>query len=226
MSLDLNALDKLGIDIENRLQNKLKHKELENLLMKMVSKMNMKKLAKLLCDKNYFSINELLTALEKIDKNKLMELIDEPKDEKEMAIPVIRELKERGYKVAQEVPLPKVGRAKPRKMDVAGYRKKGIARRVSVFGVELKAKATRNAIDSAFSQARDYLDYCEQVVVAFSPLMYLKYADVIEDKSKKEDDIGVWIVGKTGILYRIKEAYSQEVSAKMQRSIGEYIEKG
>ncbi len=226
MSVDSNALGKLRIDIKNRLQNKFKHKELENLLMKMVSKKNIKTLAELLCDEKYFSMDELLTTLEKMDKNKLMELIDEHKDEKEMAIPIIRELNESGYKVAQEVPLPKVGRAKPRKMDVAGYRKKGIARRVSVFGFELKANASRKAIDTAFSQARDYLEYCEQVVVAFSPLMHLKYADVIEDKAKKEEDIGVWIVGKTGILYRIKEAYSQEVSDKKQRSIVEYIEKG
>ena len=226
MAINLKALEKLGIDIENRLQNKLKHKELENTLIKMVSKIKIRKLVKLLCDENYFSMDDLLTTLEKIDKKKLMELLDEPKDEKEMAIPIIRELKDMGYKVAQEVPLPKVGRARPRKMDVAGYRKKGIARRVSVFGLELKTSATRKAIDDAFSQGKDYLEYCEQVVVVFSPMVYLKYADVIENKTKKEEDLGVWIVGKTAILYRIKDAYAHEVSDKKQKSIVEYIEKG
>ena len=222
-------LQRIKIDkntIESRLYNIMEKEELKDLLMSMVSKMTKSKLPKLLCDEEYFSFKELLTTLEKIDKNKFMELIEEPKDEKEMAEPLKDELKNRGYKVAQEVPLPKVGRARPRKMDVAGYKKRGITKRVSVFGFELKARPTRNAIDSAFSQARDYLNYCEQVVVAFSPLMYLKYADVIEDKAQKEEEIGVWIVSKKRILYRIKDAYAREVPDKMQRSIVEYIEKG
>ena len=221
-------LQRIKIDkntIESSLQKNMKDNELKELLMGMVSKMTKRKLSKLLCDEKYFSLKELLTTLEKIDKNKFMEIIEEPKDEKEMANPIISDLKERGYKVAIEVPLPKVGRARPRKMDVAGYKKRGITKRVSVFGFELKVRPTRNAIDSAFSQARDYLNYCEQVVVAFSPLMYLKYADVIEDKAQKEEEIGVWIVSKNRILYRIKDAYAREVPDKMQRSIVEYIEK-
>ena len=107
-------LQRIKIDkntIESRLYNIMEKDELKDLLMDMVSKMKKSKLPKLLCDEEYFSFKELLTTLEKIDKNKFMELIEEPKDEKEMAEPLKDELKSRGYKVAQEVPLPKVGRA-------------------------------------------------------------------------------------------------------------------
>ena len=124
------------------------------------------------------------------------------------------------------MPLPKTGRAKPRKMDVAGYRKKGLRKKISVIGFELKVETSRGAIDKAFSQAKDYLDYCEQVVVAFSPLMYTKYHDVIKSKSEKERDIGVWIVGKSDIILQIKPAYAQEIDDRDQMTIVEYIEKG
>ncbi len=226
MKVTMEDLESLGIDLKNRLHNKMKKAELMKLMDNIVSKKNIGEIVTLLLDEKYFSAEELLNALEKLDKKKFMELLDEPNNEKEMAVPVVYELNQQGYKVSQEVPLPKVGRARPRKMDVAGYKKKGIMKKISVTGVELKCSYTRSAIDSAFSQARDYLDYCERVIVAFSPLMYLKYKDVIEKNADREEDIGVWIVGKTRILKKLKDAYPREVSDKYQMSIVEYIDKG
>ncbi len=218
-------LEKLGIDLKNRLLNKLKKADMEKILTKLLSKKKSGELVNLMSDTKYFSLEELLGVLEKYDKKKFLEILDEPTSERDMAIPIVRELNKMGYKVSQEVPLPKVGKSRSRKMDVAGYKRRGLRKKVLIFGVELKSETSRYGIDKAFSQARDYQDYCEIVVVAFSPLMYLKYADVIEAKARREESLGVWIVGKTGILYRVKEPIPVgDVSDKYQRSIVEYID--
>lgn len=222
---DEKVIKELGIDIRNNLRTMLKKEELQKILnIAIKNSFSAKDIADLLTDENYFSFDDIFKALEQYKKDIIYKLFDEPKDEKEMAKPVIRELNEQGYTVAVEVPLPKKGKAKPRKIDVAGYKKEGFRKKISIYGFELKCKGGRDSIDKAFAQANDYKDYCEQVSVCFSPLMYLKYHDVIKDKIKKYKGIGVKIVSKSNILIPLGEAYSRDISDKTQREMVEYID--
>lgn len=216
----------LDIDLKSRLSS-FTSREMKKLLATLTESLNKQKMAGLLCDGTYFDAREVLRVLEKTGgkRSKLMELLDEPKDESQMRESVAADLRAKKYEIAYEVPLPKKGRQRRRKIDVAGY-KKGLLGGISVIGVELKSLATRSAIDSAFGQAKDYSDWCEESVVCFSPFVYYKYADAIADKIKKHRELGVWIVSKRRVVRILQDATATSISDKKQKEMVDFITPG
>lgn len=216
----------LDVDMKARLTT-FTSNELGKLLSALTKSMNKQTLAGLICDDNYFNQEHVVKALDKMGgkKSKLRELLGEPKDEAQMRESVGSELRAKKYRISYEVPLPKKGRGRQRKVDVAGY-KKGLLGGISIIGVELKSQTTRGAIDQAFGQAKDYSEWCEESAVGFSPLVYLKYSDVIENKMKKERNLGVWIVSKRKIVRVLQDASALSVSDKKQKEMVEFIESG
>ncbi len=225
MEID-EILRDLDIDMRAKL-TEFTSSDLQKLLSTTTKSMNKQTLAALLCDRTYFNPPEVLKALEKIGgkKSKLLDLLDEPKNEGQLRESVASELRSKKYKISYEVPLPKKGRSRARKIDVAGYRK-GLLGGISIVGVELKSQATRSAIDSAFGQAKDYKDWCEESIVCFSPLVYLKYPDVIANKMKKEKDLGVWIVNKRRVARVLQDASSLSIPDKKQKEMVDFISLG
>ena len=225
MEID-EILRDLDIDMRAKL-TEFTSSDLQKLPSMTTKSMNKQTLAGLLCDRTYFDPAVVIKTLERLGgkRTKLLELLDEPRDEGQMRESVASELRSKKYKVAYEVPLPKKGRSRSRKIDVAGYRK-GILGGISVIGVELKSRATRAAIDSAFGQAKDYKEWCEESVVCFSPLVYLKYSDVIADKMKKDRELGVWIVNKRRVARILQEASAMSIPDRKQQEMVDFITLG
>ena len=231
MPIDPRAANDINIDLENRLFNFLQKKQAIELLMSLLKQKNQKDLISLLCNGSFIPRETLFATIEKYDKALIHKLFDEPDSESDMAVPIFRRLKEEGYFVSQEVPLPKTGKSRARKMDLAGYKlekKKGLfgGTNIVVMGYELKSEGTRGAIDKAFSQANDYLSACEAARVCFSPLLYAKYYDVIHEKAK-DYNVGVQVVGKSAIYFEVKATpYNKEVPDNIQQQMVEYIKGG
>jgi len=234
MALDKRAVNDMNIDLENRFFNFLQKKEILDLLSEMLKKKNMKELSSMLCNDNLFPSELLLSTIEKYDNKLVEKLFDEPKSESEMAIPIIMKLNETNFRTAQEVPLPKVGKAKSRKMDVAGYTIreenkgffKGIQKDIVIEGFELKCEGSRGAIDKAFSQAKEYQQYCENSTVAFSPILYAKYYHPIHNKAKEYQNLSVIIVGKSSIRHTLQKGRFVDISDEIQQQMVEYINIG
>ncbi|MHA2135798.1 MAG: hypothetical protein ACXAEN_18755 [Candidatus Thorarchaeota archaeon] len=226
MDMD-KILRDLDIDMKEKLKNILKSKDLSDLASTLIKSMGTQKMATLLCDRTYFSTEQVVKALDKMGgkRSKLQDLLEEPKNESQMKESVAADLRSKKFKCAYEVPLPKTGSKRSRKIDVAGYRK-GVFGGLSVIGVELKSKPTTAAIDGAFGQAKDYSDWCEESVVCFSPLVYLKQSDRIESKMKKDRRLGVWIVSKRRVVKPLQEATATSIPDKNQQEMKDYIDSG
>ncbi len=223
--LEEKAIRELNIDLKNRLYDILSKTEMQNVITKLSSKMNKNEMSKLMCDPDYFTMDDLFNSLEKTNKIYLTKLLDEPKKEKDMAAPIISRLRRNKFKASREVPLPKEGKGKPRKIDVAGY-KKSFLGGISVIGFELKSEISRGAIDKALSQARQYQDYCEQVYVCFSPLLYATYFDQINSAIKKEKRMGAWVVGTKQVYLELQEAYANQIYDEQQQTMVKFIDSG
>jgi hypothetical protein len=223
-----DILDILELDMENRLQD-FSNQQLTNLLNKIAQNMNKRDLSNLLCDDKYFSMDTIIKSLEKNEKNLLFNLLNEPNKEKELRNPIERWLKEDDYRVTIEVPY-KIGKNK-RLIDVLGWKNVGVLSRSLFSGwldkefiaVESKIKASRGAIDQAFSQANDYTKCAKYCYVAISPYIFLKYKDVIEDKMNRFENIGVLLVDKSRVIKNIKEPEETEVDRETFEQIKQYL---
>lgn len=218
----------LSVDIKTSLTT-FTSADLQKLASTLTKSMSKQTLASLLCDETYIKHETVLKALEKMGgkkSNKLLQLLGEPRDEAQMKESVAHDLRSKNFKVGFEVPLPKKGRGRTRKIDVAGYQRSGMLGRISIIGVELKSELTRGAIDKAFGQTKDYSEWCEKSVVCFSPLVYLKYSDAIEGKMKKDANLGVWIANKRTVVKVLNEPTSTSVPDKRQEEMIEFIKHG
>jgi hypothetical protein len=222
-------LSDLNVDIKSGL-TRFTSTELQKLGTSIIKSMNKQSLASLLCDETYIKHDDVIKELEKMGpkkSNKLLQLLGEPRDEAQMKEAVAQSLRSEGYKTGFEVPLPKKGRGRVRKVDVAGFQKSGILGRITMIGVELKSEPARGAIDKAFGQAKDYTEWCDRSVVCFSPLLYLKYANAIEGKMEKDEHIGVWIANKRTIVKELNDPTRMAISEKKrQEEMVDFIKSG
>jgi len=198
-----DVLKILDMEIDKRLYD-LTQKQLITLLMKLAQYKTKKELARLVSDDTYFRLDDLIKSLEKKDKNLLFQILNEPRNEKMLRQPIANWLKENEFQYDIEVPLPGAGRR--RLIDVVGYKKGGFFEGDKIIAVEIKTVASRSAIDSAFSQARDYCDCSDWSYVAVSPYVFLKYSDVLIDKTEKyEGEIGLLLVDKLRVIAEVVE---------------------
>lgn len=222
-------LSNLNVDIKSGL-TRFTSTELQKLGTSIIKSMSKQSLASLLCDETYIKHDDVLKELEKMGpkkSNKLLQLLGEPRDEAQMKESVAQTLRSDGYKTGFEVPLPKKGRERVRKVDVAGFQKKGILGKTSFIGVELKSEVARGAIDKAFGQAKDYSEWCDRSVVCVSPLVYLRYSNAIEGKMEKDDHIGVWIANKRTIVKKLSNPTRMVISErKRQEEMVDFIKHG
>ncbi|MEE9506160.1 MAG: hypothetical protein V3V98_03345 [Thermoplasmata archaeon] len=222
-------LQNLDVDIKSGL-TRFTSTELQKLVTNIIKSMSKQSLASLLCDETYIEHDNILKELEKMGpkkSNKLLQLIGEPRDEAQMKESVAHALRSDNYKVGFEVPLPKTGRERVRKVDVAGFQKSSIMGKTSIIGVELKSEVARGAIDKAFGQAKDYSEWCDRSVVCVSPLVYLRYSGAIEGKIGKDDDIGVWIANKRTVVKVLNDPTRMAISErKRQEEMVDFIKHG
>ena len=214
-------LEDLGIDLDKSLYN-LTQKQLAELLMELTKSVSKKDLIKLIIDD--FGPDALFKALERKNKKLLFQILNEPSSEKDLRRPIANWLKNSGYVYDFEVPLP--GSKRKRYIDVVGYKKGGFLSSDRILAFELKSAMTRNAIDSAFSQAKDYLDCSDAVYVVVTPYMYLKYHDVLKDKVEKYDGtIGLIVADKSKVLAKIHEPEETKTNKQKYNQIKEHFNK-
>jgi len=212
------VLELLDVEIDKRLYN-LTQEKLVKLLVKLAQHKTKKDLAKLISDNTHFQLDDLIKSLEKTEKNLLNQILNEPENEKALRQPVANWLKEYGCQYDFEIPLPGAGRR--RLIDVVGYKKGGLIRGAQIIAIELKTTASRPAIDSAFSQAKDYAECSDLSYVAVSPYVFLKYPDVLLDKvDRYEGHIGLLLVDRLRVIAEIVEAeftdYDEEKYEKVK----------
>lgn len=217
MSYD-EALKLLDIEIEKRFYQ-LKKKELTNLLQELVKTKDKKSLAQLISDNNYFNSSDIIKALYKKAKPLLFKILNEPKKEEDLRQPIANWLKERDYFFDYEVKFPG-GR---RKIDVVGCKSakiRGLIGEDRIIAFELKTTATRSAIDSAFSQANDYIDCSNWAYVAISPYVFIKYSDILLRKVKRyKNEVGLILVDKLRVISHLQEAKSTYYDDKKYETI-------
>ncbi len=218
------VLEILDMEVDKRLYG-LTQKELVKLLMTLTKYKNKKDLAKLISDDQYFKLNDLLKSLEKGEKKLLFRIVNEPKDEMELRQPIANWLKAQKLNYDFEVSLPDTRR----KIDVVGctYSKYGgVVGEDKIVAVEIKTAPTRTGIDSAFSQAKDYVECSDYSYVAVSPYVFLKYSDVLLDKVKKHKrEIGLLLVDKFRVITEVEEAKDTEYNDKKYEEIKNYFKK-
>jgi len=209
-------LELLDIDIDKRLYQ-LEKKQLVSLLTTIIQGKSKKDLAKLLSDDNHFTVLEIIKTLEKKDKKLLFRLLNEPKDEKELRLPLRNWLKQLGYEVEFEVPYPGPGRR--RFIDVVGFKKGGFFTSDEICAIEIKISPSRSAIDSAFSQAKDYQRCSDFTYVAVSPYLFLKYPDVVIQKARDYRKIGLILVDKYRVINVLREAEENKYDDELWEKI-------
>ena len=166
-------------------------------------------LARLLLDEEYFSTEDLLSALDsKSVKLDLGKLLEEPRSEKEMKNAVREEFRGEKFMVATEIPLPRE-KGRPPRIDVA-VMKKGIFGS-TLIGFELKKSYGRLDVMSGFSQAQHYTKFCDEAYVALTPMTYLRQSDIVRAQMKEHREIGVWIVNSRKRLAILSGSVSQEI---------------
>ena len=203
MQID-EVFEQLDIEVDKQLYD-LSKKDLLTLLVELVSSKDKKFLSQLMANDNYFELSDLVKALEKKHKLLLFKILNEPKEEKELRLPIGQFIKNNwdypAYQV--EVTLPKTRR----KIDVIGCKCGGIFTVDQIVAVEIKTTPTRSAIDSAFSQAHDYLECSDFSYVAVSPYLFLKYPQQLLKKVKDhKKKIGLLLVDKMRVINVIQEA--------------------
>lgn len=200
-------IEALDLEIDKRLYQ-LTQKDLTRLLGELVKYKDKKTLAKLITENKYFQIDDLIKALERKEKPLLFKIFNEPKKEKDLRQPIANFVRNTwGYPYYDfEIDLPR----SRRKIDVVGCehsRWGGFSGEDRIVAIEIKTKPTRSAIDSAFSQAKDYVSCSDYSYVAVSPYMFLKYSKVLLDKVKKyNQEIGLLLVDKFRAISEVREA--------------------
>ena len=216
------VLDILDVEIDKRLYN-LTQKQLVSLLINLAQNKNKRDLASLISDDKYFGLKDLISSLEKKNRNLLFQILNEPKDEKSLRQPIANWLKDYGFQYQFEVPLPGAGRK--RLIDVVGYKKGGFLKGDEIIAIEIKTDAKRSAIDSAFSQARDYCDCSDRAYVAVSPYVFIKYPDVLFDKTEKyEEEIGLLLVDNLRVIVEVVEANETDYDEDKYEQVASHFE--
>lgn len=218
------VLEILDMEIDKRLYE-LTQKELVKLLITLTKYKSKKDLAKLVSDDQYFKLDDLLKSLEKSETKLLFRIINEPKDEKDLRQPIANWLKAQKLNYDFEVPLPHTRR----KMDIVGctYSKyAGLVGEDKIVAVEIKTTPSTAGIDSAFSQAKDYIECSNYSYVAISPFVFLKYSDVLLDKVKKhKGEIGLLLVDKFRVITEVEEARDTGYNDKKYEEIKNHFKK-
>lgn len=223
MSLD-NALASLDIEVDKRLYE-LKKSDLLNLISELIKYKDKKLLAKLISDNLYFTTNDLIKSLEKKQKSLLFKILNEPENESDLRQPIANWIKNIwNYEAYDfEVPLPN----SRRKIDVVGCKFSkyaGFVGEDSIVAVEIKTSPSRSALDSAFSQAKDYIDCSDYAYVAVSPYVFLKYSNVILNKIERYDDeIGLLLTDKLRVVSEIYKAKSTKYNNNKYEQVQNYF---
>jgi hypothetical protein len=223
--LDLDEIfNTLNIDLDKRLFQ-LRQKELVNILNEMTKKKNKKFLSKLISDSDYFDSTDLVKSFEKTNKPLLFKILNEPEEEQDLRIPIANWLKGLEYQIDYEYKLPN----QRREIDVIGCkfsRLVGFIGEDSIVAVEIKSRPSRSAIDSAFSQAKDYVVCSDYSYVAVSPYLFLKYSDVLLDKVEKFDnEIGLIVADKSKVQVVRKADETDYNNSKYKMIINDFKER-
>ena len=219
-------LEALDIDVDKRLFQ-LTQKYLNTLLIELVKYKDKKSMATLISDDKYFQLSDLIKALEKTDKSLLFKILNEPKKEEDLRLPIANCItKQWEYQQCQfEVNLPNTRR----KIDIVGCslsKYAGLVGEDKIVAIEIKTNPTMSSIDSAFSQASDYLDCSDYSYVAVSPYVFLKYPKVLLTKVNSfRKKIGLLLVDKMRVVSEIREAKQTGYDDEKYKEILSYFKK-
>lgn len=202
-----DIIETLDMEIDKRLYQ-LSRNDLMKILEELVKYKDKKTLAKLVTKDTYFKIDDLIKALERKMKPLLFKILNEPKKEEELRQPIANFIRNVWEYPHHHFEIELSGSR--RKIDVVGCelsRYLGWSGEDRIVAVEIKIKPTRSAIDSAFSQAKDYVSCSDWSYVAVSPYVFLKYSKVLFDKVKKyKQEIGLLLADKLRVISEIREA--------------------
>jgi len=222
--LEVNEIiEALDIDVDKRLFQ-LTQKDLTKLLLELIKYKDKKTMATLISDDKYFQLSDLIKSLEKTDKSLLFKILNEPNKEQDLRLPIAQFIKNNwNYPEYQyEVVLPNTRRI----IDVVGCKCGGLFSDSNIVAVEIKTSPTRSSIDSAFSQANDYLECSDFSYVAVSPFVFLKYPEVLLKKVKSyKNKIGLLLVDKMRVITEIEEAKQSKYDDEKYHALLSYFKK-
>lgn len=210
-------INELGISIDKVLQTEKKENLLE-IVNGIMSTCTIKELVDILTEE--FTLKEIFNWLEKNKPTILTSVLHEPEVESQVKEPVRRFLESKwNMHVDFEVPLPVSG--KSRSIDICGYEYH--KKKPYLVSVELKKASKRGDIDKAFGQAADNAKGVNESYVAFSPLVFFKHLDTIEQKSDDYEQVGVLVVDSLNVL-TVYTTPDIDVSDDLYDSVLEYME--
>lgn len=211
-------IEDLGIDLSKSLLN-IRKDDLNSIIQGMLSNYQSKDLVDLIFEE--FETMDFLKWLEKNRMDILNKVLNEPESEASLKEPVRRFMVTKwNLDVDFEVPLP-VG-SRDRSIDVCGFERK--KKNTFLVAVELKIENTRGAIDKAFSQASDNAKGVDESYIAFSPLLFLKNVETIDQKLDDFDYIGVMVVDALNVLAVYEEPKTDYCDDEIYDTVLEYME--
>ncbi|MFW9890001.1 MAG: hypothetical protein ACFFER_17600 [Candidatus Thorarchaeota archaeon] len=217
------VIEMLDIEIDKRLQD-LSRPQLIELAQTLVTNLDKKALSNLISDDRYFMLTNLVKWLEKKEKDVLLRILNEPREERDLRQPVRNWLREIGFNTVDfEVPIPVGGRG--RAIDVCGFKKALMGLSTDIRAVELKSDPKRGSIDKAFAQAKDNAKGVNYSYVAFSPFVFLKYADVILEKYDDHEEIGLLIVDSLRVIVVFNSRTYDVYENDIYNEVKNYMEK-
>lgn len=112
-------METLDIDLNNRLYE-LTQKDLQKLLIDLLKNKDKKSLAKLISDDSFVNLSDLIKTLEKKNKPLLFKIINEPKEEKELRLPIENFVKNSLKYPHCDFEVPRLGTSPALAIDVIG----------------------------------------------------------------------------------------------------------
>lgn len=181
-------------------------RRLDSLLIGLVKSKDKETLVKLISDNSYFTLLDIIDFLEKKDKQLLFHILNEPSRATVLQQPVADWLKRSEFLYDNNVRVPK----SRQRIDVVGCKYKkylGLVGENAIIAIEIATEPKMAAINTAFYQAKDYLDCSDWTYVAVSPYVFLKFSEALLGRVNDfKNEIGLLLVNKLKVISIVEEA--------------------
>lgn len=212
------VLLKVHVEMEDRL-NQLSKDKILDLVRTLMEEKPKGEVANFIASYLYFDFEEIIEAADAVGSEAVGVILGEPGDEDELVAPVQEWFQEKGFASEQDVTPPDNGRRKP--INLVTYREEDPLHAEEVTAVDIAVEARKREVESAFDRASSYRRYADYVYIAFSPLVYVKYEDVIQDLSAESEGIGVLVSDTSSVMTLLSEPERTGISEEERSQLAD-----
>lgn len=218
-------LDQLEIPLNQRLQQ-LSYAQLLSIVNVLTKRMRIQNLAQLVADQQHFTLRHLFQTLERLeDGTLLLHLLNEPLKAEELHQPIERWLHD------QELQVHKLST-----MDLdacilgwkeIGYGGRGFSRlwqSKEIWAIEANLKRSQNAIENAFSQARELTLSAQYCYVTITSYMWYKYSEFIKKTMDRNKNIGTILLDQSRVIKVLATAQRNDVEKDQYNDLKSVLE--